>query len=191
MNTIVDLPFFGKAHKKHASYRPCPPELISKYRGRLPDLLVDSWASHGFQNFSDGFLWSVDPDQYRPLAAGFVHAEQLDDIDVMFRTAFGDMLISHLGRMFHFSALTMESDDVPNVLEALLEYGLSQPSALNSLYFFKLYKQALKRLGPLAEDEVYALVPARPLGGEIALDNLEKANLAVYLDILSQLQSPD
>ncbi|OFA06902.1 GAD-like domain-containing protein [Duganella sp. HH101] len=189
MTTITDLPAFSKAHKRQRSYQPCPAETIAKYRGRLPDVLVDSWQEHGFQEFSDGFLWTVNPDDYRDVIANFVHGYQIDDLDVILRTGLGDMIVSHKGKLFYFSVVTMVSMPLPDSLEPVLGLHLSQPALVNGIFFLSMYKKALKRLGPPAEDEVYALVPAPAIGGEVAADHLQKAKLRVYLDYLAQLQS--
>jgi hypothetical protein len=187
MTTIADLPDFNKTHKRQRGYKPCPPEAIAKYRGRLPDLLVDTWAAAGFQDFSDGFLWSVNPDEFRDVVAGFVHDDQLENVDVMFRTGLGSLILAHKGKLFHFSAITMATLALPDSLEIVLDLYFSERMSLNDIFFLNLYKKGLKRLGPPAEDEVYALVPAPAIGGEIVADHLQKANLRVYLDYLSQL----
>ena len=149
MTTIADQDDFNKAHKRQRTYKACPPELIEKYRGRLPDLLVDTWVAFGFQNFSDGFLWSVNPDEFRELISNFLYDFQGDRVDVMFRTAFGDMLISYKGKLINFSAATMRHSNLPDSLEAVLGLHLGQPTFLDSIFFFDLFKKALKKLGPL------------------------------------------
>jgi hypothetical protein len=116
-----------------------------------------------------------------------VFGNQVDDAGVIFRTALGDMVVSHKGKLFHFSAVTMQSDKLTDNLAIVLRlyFGVKQP--LNDLFFFNMYKKALKRLGPPAEDEVYALVPAPAAGGKITADHLEKAKLRVHLNYLAQL----
>lgn len=41
MTTLADSTDFSKAHRRQRTYKACPPELIAKYRGRLPDVLVN------------------------------------------------------------------------------------------------------------------------------------------------------
>ncbi|MCP3140512.1 GAD-like domain-containing protein [Pyxidicoccus xibeiensis] len=191
MKTIADSQDFAKAHKRQRTYKDCPPELVEKYRGRLPDVLLDTWAASGFQEFSNGFLWTVNPDEFRDVVEDFVPQSQAESADVIFRTAFGDLVTSYKGKLYHFSAVTMRSDDLPGPLGRIMDLYFGQKRFLDAIFFFSMFKKALKRLGAPAEDEVYALVPARAMGGEIAAENLEKANLRVYLNYLSQLQSKD
>lgn len=189
MTTIADQQGFNKAHKRQRQYKACPPDLIDKYRGRLPDLLIDTWAAFGFQEFSDGFLWSVNPDEFRDIVRDFLYDFQVELVDVIFRTAFGDMIISYQGKLIHFSAVMMRHDTLPDNLGAVLELHLALPQSLKAIFFFDLFKKALKKLGAPSEDEVYAFAPAPMLGGDISVDNLSKGNLRTYLHFLSQLQS--
>ena len=53
-----------------------------------------------------------------------------------------------------------------------------------------LFDRALKKLGPLAPDEMYALEPALAAGGAIALENLVRVKLDPHLTILRQLAAP-
>ena len=53
-----------------------------------------------------------------------------------------------------------------------------------------LFEPALKKLGPLAPDEMYALEPALAAGGAIALENLVRVKLDPHLTILRQLAAP-
>ena len=191
MTTFADSLEFSKAHQRQRTYKACPPELIAKYRGRLPDVLVNTWEASGFQEFSDGFLWTVNPDELRDVAADFANNFQTEFIDVIFRTAFGDLITSHKGKLYHLSVVTMLGDSLPDRLEHVLELHFAQKRFLNSIFFMNMFKKGLKRLGAPAEDEVYALVPAPAMGGSIAAENLQKAKLRVYLNYLAQLQSKD
>jgi hypothetical protein len=53
-----------------------------------------------------------------------------------------------------------------------------------------LFEQALKKLGPLAPDEVYGFEPALVAGGVNRVENLSKLNLFVHLAILRELDEP-
>ena len=76
---------------------------------------------------------------------------------------------------------------VSKELPFFFDYGLTQDRYIKSNLHLKLFKQALKKLGELEYDECYSLQPALALGGEEKIENLDKANLQVYLEILLQL----
>ena len=50
-----------------------------------------------------------------------------------------------------------------------------------------LFEQALKNLGPLEADEMYAFVPALALGGVNKLENLQKVKAIEHLNFLAEL----
>lgn len=191
MKTLADFPEFSKAHKKQRTYQNCAPALAAKYRGRLPDVLVNTWEASGFQSFSGGFLWTVNPDDLRDTAADFKNNFEIELIDVIFRTGLGDLIVAHKAKLYHLSAVTMRSSSLPDPLESIIDLYFGQKMLLDSIFFMNLFKKGLKRLGEPAEDEVYALVPAPAIGGDIAADNLQKAKLQVYLNYLAQLTSND
>ncbi|HEV7994558.1 MAG TPA: GAD-like domain-containing protein [Gemmatimonadaceae bacterium] len=189
MTSLADLPQFTKVHKKVRSYQPCPPELVQKYRGRLPEILVETWERFGFQEFSDGFLWSVNPDEFRDVISEFLYDYQSEFVDVVFRTAMGDMIIAYKGELVHFSAVTMRHGRMTGSLESVLEMDLGQPQFLKSIFFFDLFKIARKKLGSLSPDEMYGLVPPVSLGGEITPENLQKVDLRRHLHDLARSQT--
>jgi len=53
-----------------------------------------------------------------------------------------------------------------------------------------LFEQALKKLGPLAVDEVYGFEPILAAGGTLMVDNLAKLDLNIHLTILRQMAEP-
>ena len=44
-----------------------PEHVISEFRGRLPDSLLDFWAAHGFGLWLDGYFQFCNPQRYRPI----------------------------------------------------------------------------------------------------------------------------
>jgi hypothetical protein len=50
-----------------------------------------------------------------------------------------------------------------------------------------LFERALKKLGPLAADEMYGFEPTLALGGKADLKNLHKVKAVEHLVILAQL----
>src|SRR5262245_53740131 len=185
--TLDEVEYFSKIHKHGRTYKPCPIKTITKYSGVLPALLTDSWGTSGFQVFSGGFLWSVDPDEYRSCVAEFLHGYQSADAHAMFRTGFGDMVFYYRGKIYHLSAVTLRHAEIGGSLEAVLKLDLGQRASLDAVFFFNLFKKARRSLGELTEEEVYGFFPALPLGGEPIVNNLRRVNLKAHLKFLSQL----
>lgn len=186
MMTLAQLTDFNKVHKKAGTYKRCPPEVIERYQGILPEILTATWKESGFQVFSEGFLWSVNPDEFRDVVAGFVHEYQIEDVHVIFRTAFGDMILSYRNKFYHFCAVTMNHGELMGSLNAILEVHLAEIEFLNSVFFFDLFKKAKKKLGEISEDEVYGFFPAIQAGGDLVVENLRIVNLLSHLHLLAQ-----
>ena len=51
----------------------------------------------------------------------------------------------------------------------------------------KLFRKALKKLGPLQHDECFGFEPAIALGGSESVENVRIVKLREHLSILSQL----
>ncbi|WP_369586526.1 GAD-like domain-containing protein [Kingella oralis] len=43
--------------------------LINKYRGKLPDRLLEYWQEYGFCHFADGLFWLTNPEDYEDILA--------------------------------------------------------------------------------------------------------------------------
>lgn len=49
--------------------RPVSAATLNKYRGRLPDRLLEYWQEHGFCHFADGLFWLTNPEDYEDILA--------------------------------------------------------------------------------------------------------------------------
>ena len=185
--TINELPHFSKLHKVSETYKPCPKELIAKYRDVLPEIIISSWEQSGFQKFSNGFLWTVDPDEFRDIASDFLHDYQAPEVNVLFRTGFGDLILLYKSKMFHMSALTLKHGELVGTVDLVLELHLGQRDSANAVFFLKEFKEARKKLGDITDEEVYTPVPVIPMGGTFDVANMQKANLKAHLHFLSQV----
>ena len=185
--TFNDLSHFSKLHKVSETYKPCPKELVDKYRNVLPEIIIATWEQFGFQKFSNGFLWSVNPDEFREIAGDFLHNYQIPEVYVLFRTGFGDLILLYRSKAFHLSALTLKHGQLAGTIDLVLEIHLGQRDSLNSVFFYKEFKEARKRLGDITEEEAYTPVPVIPLGGTFDVASMQKVNLQAHLHFLSQL----
>jgi hypothetical protein len=188
--TISELPHFGALHRVKKAYAECPPEVLAKYRGIVPKILANTWEQFGFQEFSNGFLWSVNPDAFRAVVSGFVYPDQLEESHVLFRTGFGDLIISYKGKLFHFSAVTLIHAELSGTLEQVLEMDLGQREFANSIFFLTQFNGARKKLGSPTESEVYGASLGVPLRGVFNIDMLRKLNLREHLRLLSLIAKP-
>ena len=78
------------------TFQPVPQEAFERYRGVLPDVLLEYWQDVGWSGFADGRLWITNPEEYDYLAEMWLQDtpfEQLDRYYVIARSAFGKLYL--------------------------------------------------------------------------------------------------
>lgn len=178
------------------AWQAVPISSIERYKGKLPNQLLEYWAEHGWCGYGEGIFWIVNPQEYEGVLASWLQRtkfETLDTYHLIARGAFGDLYLwgektgaslkitSVLSRYTtHSSLFTGERMD-----KGLRNFILSREVETND--YGGLFKSASKKLGALAPDEMYGFVPALMLGGSDDLDHLEKVSAVEHLMFLSQL----
>ncbi|WP_223501491.1 GAD-like domain-containing protein [Pseudomonas sp. BF-R-24] len=173
-----------------------PASSIERYRGKLPNQLLEYWAEHGWCGYGDGIFWIVNPQEYDRMVASWLEGTKFEAIDtyhLIARSAFGDLyfwgeetgaslkIISIVSRYItHTSTLPKEQMD-----KRLHNFLLSTEVEYND--FDDLFKPAKKKLGTLRHDEMYGFVPALMFGGPDTIDHLEKVKAVEHLILLSQI----
>lgn len=173
-----------------------PESSIERYKGKLPNLLLEYWTEHGWCGFGDGIFWLVNPQEFEPVASSWLEGTKFKDLDnyhLIARSAFGDLYFwgEETGASLKISSIVSRSVTQTSVLskdqsdKRVQGFLLSKEVEHND--FGQLFKPALARLGTLRHDEMYGFVPALMLGGSVALDHLEKVKAVEHLVLLSQL----
>ena len=173
-----------------------PASSIERFRGKLPNQLLEYWAEHGWCGYGDGIFWIVNPQEYEGVVASWLEGTKFKTFDtyhLIARSAFGDLYLwgektgaslkitSILSRCItHTSIYTGEQMD-----KGLRSFLLSRQVDSNN--YGDLFKPAKKKLGILRHDEMYGFVPAFMLGGPDTLEHLEKVTAVEHLILLSQI----
>ncbi|GHA55052.1 GAD-like domain-containing protein [Photobacterium aphoticum] len=74
----------------------CPLATVEKFRGKLPDRLLEYWQEYGFCGFQQGVFWIVNPDDYEAVLDEWLDQTDIPDNDiyhVFARNAFGDLFL--------------------------------------------------------------------------------------------------
>ncbi|EPG37024.1 hypothetical protein F907_02289 [Acinetobacter colistiniresistens] len=174
-------------------------ELIKKYRGKLPESILEQWRVIGFAGYLNGLYWITNPDDYEEVIYDWLEDTPLVDDDVYYvlaRSAFGELLLWGENNFYRYYIKPIEGilHDTEEKTETAEFYG--------DLFFFysdkdsldhidkngkKLFDRAVKKLGVLKADEMYTFEPALALGGEESLSHLAKVNLPVHMKLLKQV----
>jgi hypothetical protein len=179
------FPEFKKTHGPAVQCRPASPEAIRTYRTKLPTALIDEWRESGWCGFAQGLIWTVDPSDFTDVVEDWL--EPGDSAVTFMRTAFGDLLVwkkdgAHYIVVSYARVFRLTDDP-----EILFDYTFCTKNFREKVLDEKLFRKALKKLGPLEHDECYAFEPAIPLGGPGTLATLKKRKLREYLAILAQV----
>jgi hypothetical protein len=182
-------------------------ETLRKFKGKLPNRLLEFWRQYGFCGFKDGLFWITNPDDYEPVLDawfGDTPVVKENNYYVIARNAFGKLYLwgTHTGRRYELMNPSLgwlydnqntrdeqgiregKADWLFSIFLALKEAKREDTDAENGK---PLFDRAVKKLGPLAADEMFAFTPALALGGKSSLANLSKVDIHIHLDLLSQM----
>ena len=183
--------------------REVPAEKIEKFRGHLPDKLLEYWQVYGWCGYANGLFWTVDPDEWEGELESWIGDTDLMEKDAYYvigRSAFGKLFLwgknsgqslkvnTPWGMIFPSFNEEEFKDDGPDLTLQLFFSVLSRDGLDEEDEKEKpLFERALKKLGVLDHNTMYGFVPALALGGTPKLENLQKLDAHVHLDILSQV----
>ncbi|QCY09672.1 GAD-like domain-containing protein [Pseudomonas sp. MPC6] len=173
-----------------------PASSIERYRGKLPNQLLEYWAEHGWCGYGDGIFWIVNPQEYEGVVTSWLEGTEFKAFDtyhLIARGAFGDLYLWGEKTGFSLkitsvlSRVVIKSFDITNeeMDRELQNFVLSRNVDSND--YGDLFKPAKKKLGTLRHDEMYGFVPALMFGGPDTLAHLEKVKAVEHLTLLSQI----
>ena len=183
---------FHLLHDPPIKCRVASQEIVEKYKGILPEQLIAEWQEEGWCGFAQGLLWLVNPDDLQEPLAEWLEAKS-SGAHAFVRTAFGDVIFWTDHGIFFLDVNHETVFEMTQNIEIVFHFGLCDEDYLDNAIGRKLFREALRRLGPLEADECYGFVPAIPLGGPGTVETLQKVKLREYLSILAQIhqQKPD
>ena len=176
--------------------REVPVSSIQRYRGTLPDQLLEYWSEHGWCGYGDGIFWMVNPQEYNGVVASWLEGTALETIDnyhVIARSAFGDLYLwgektgaslkitSVLSRYRVHNSIYV-GDKMNKGVKAFMA-----SKRVDTNDYGDLFKPARQKLGQLGPDEMYGFTPAIMLGGPDNLEHLAKVKIVEHLMLLSQI----
>lgn len=173
---------------------PASRETVERYRGLLPDSLLELWTSHGFGLYGGGRIQLIDPDHYRENLWGWLMRDE-EDMDRL------PIALGPFGEIFYYRSLsddgdedvawldphTSESDVVIWSLDDFFNEWCCADDSLDTLLDPERFAQAVAAKGTLEADQIYHYVPALRLGGSGSIDSVERGAALPQLEILLQL----
>jgi hypothetical protein len=181
---------------------------LDKYKGKLPDRLLEYWQTYGFCGWGGGIFWMVNPDDYTDILSTWLQGTEFEQRSLSGVDTYHVIGIGAFGRLFVWGETSGQS------IKINTNYGMLLPSDATSdlledggdltidLFFSSrristmdeedlddkpLFKSVLEKLGALANDEMYGFVPALALGGAPIRDNLRVVKKLEHLAFLADL----
>lgn len=181
-----------------------PTSSIERYRGKLPDQLLDYWQKHGWCGYAEGLFWTVNPQEYEPVLEAWIGETPFMEHDayhIIARSAFGKLYFWGERTGNSLKVLPWRSLAFPSTgSKKLIAQGRSDDamrwffgsldrshSDIEDIKERPLFVPALKKLGPLQHDEIYGFFPALVLGGPATLEHLHTVKAVEHLVMLAQL----
>ena len=173
---------------------------IANYAGAVPEALLHFWSEHGRGSYMSGAFWICDPRPLVPVLRDIFAGDPEFDpsqMTVVGYTALGTILV--WDRVKKQVSINLQMSMVSNVpAEKRLDPKTGTPfpddftigTFITGMQYYDepLFADALKRLGPLDEGEVYGFVPALQLGGAFDVEHLRRMRLAEHASFIAQLQ---
>jgi len=88
--------FLSKGFALAFGCRPVTEETFNKYRGKLPDKLLEYWREFGFCGYEEGLFWVVDPEEFEDVVEARLEDTPLAGLDnyhVIAWSAFGKLFL--------------------------------------------------------------------------------------------------
>lgn len=174
---------------------------IAKFEGTLPRRLLDYWREYGWGSFGQGAFWLVNPADYATaLQIWCKNLVDIEDAHVIGRSAFGELIAWKKGYGRLLQIVPLEHTIYTYAANKHVKAGNEDFSLgvfigqidLDMLDFEDendkpLFKRAVKKLGVVLPEEMYAFEPALSLGGSARLSALVKVKLEEHLHFLAEL----
>ncbi|EOV8090178.1 TPA: DUF1851 domain-containing protein [Providencia rettgeri] len=191
---------FGEA----STLRYVSEEKIEKWRGKLPELLLTYWHNEGWSSYYNGLFTIVDPDDYEDIVDEWLENTYLEEID-----SFHAIAINGFGNIYLCGEKTGQCVVINSVFNTIfvqkkkLEKNNSAESldiSIITLFILSeiggynksgLFEKAVKKFGPLGDNEIFGFEPAIILGGELDIKHIQKVDARIHLSILAQLAEPE
>ncbi|MCP4326544.1 MAG: DUF1851 domain-containing protein [Alteromonadales bacterium] len=204
MNNFFDNFYNFSGFGPEINSEPVSATVLNKYKNKLPDRLLEYWATYGFSGWGNGMLWTVNPSDYTDIINHWLENTPFinnDNYHVIARTAFGSLIIwgensgqsieviSCYGMIFPSDAskkLKQQGGD--KLIDIYLATTTKKSLDIQDVDSNPLFERAIKKLGMLQSDEMYSFVPSLLLGGEAKLNNIEKVKIFEHLSFLAGLE---
>ena len=122
-----------------------PKEIIEKYKGQVPDKVIEIWKNYGLGSFLNGYLRVINPDDYKELVEEtyFRGKESIP----LFTTAFADVITWQKNRYIGIIFYKEEDFDIiDSGMDFFFTDIYTEDSLRNEFFDLNLYEKAVKNM---------------------------------------------
>ena len=187
---------------------PVSAETLAKYRGKLPDRLLEYWQEFGFCGFKDGIFWLTNPEDYEDILAEWLPEDELKKKKhyVIARSGFGELFVwnSELGNEYEISSLWgwilkrdihfsdwIRDGRADEVIDIFIGSNRYEELDTQDNDGNPLFQRCVELWGPLAENEMFTFAPYPFISDSKTLDAIRKADLFINFDLVRQMIAPE
>ncbi|EGQ9938218.1 GAD-like domain-containing protein [Vibrio vulnificus] len=199
-----DLAFFLSEFGQPTTFVTASSAEIEKYRGKLPDQLLEYWHIIGFSGFADGLFWLTNPAEYQDILDRFLEDtpfEQQDIYYVIARNAWGELKLygEKTGHSIeispHLNWMRTKEGNEQDIRAGRENTVISKFLVIQDLEFLDIdnnqgkpmFPAALKKHGALNSDEIYGFAPFLFAGGEKKVSNIVKCDIFSHLNLIADM----
>jgi len=167
-------------------FEPCPKDIIDKYKGKIPNEIIELWEEYGFGITRKGYLKLINPDEFLPILE-----ESYSDAEIaipIFTTGMGDIIVfeNNLFVVINYRKADLKWLPKPEDMAFCFSCLFSDVYCGGRLDLAPYY-DAVERYGKLQYDECFGYVPLLGLGGAEKVENLQKVKLKEHILVIANL----
>ncbi|WP_072314777.1 GAD-like domain-containing protein [Agrococcus sp. Marseille-P2731] len=181
---MIEIPDF-------VAHAPLAPEVIARYRDRVPAELVEIWEQYGTGTFAEGFIRIIDPQQYEDGVGDCIGrvVDSTESIPVMV-TGLGDLITWEPGS--GLIALIYREERLRGVGSSMQAFFTPVRAGgakhLAFLFDWGLFPEAVQAHGAPGFDESFVFVPLLSLGGKKKVANLKPRKTIEAIRMMVEFQ---
>ena len=163
-----------------------PTEIIEKYKGQVPDEIIEIWKNYGLGSFMNGYMKVINPDDYKELVEEtyFRGKESIP----LFTTAFADVITWQENEYIGIVLYRLEDFEImASGMDFFFSDIYTEKNFTDKYFDLNLYEKAVKRYGELEYNQSFCFVPLLGLGGKKSIDNLDKGDTLTHIYLITEL----
>lgn len=163
-------------------------EIISKYKDKIPEELMNIWIKYGFGTILNGYLKIINPDEYLKIIEQSYFRVNIS-IPVMV-TGFGDIITWEENK--YIRIIKYKSGSFKGIASGFDFFwdDINTEYFCNEFFELNKYNEAIEFHGHLEFDQCFGYVPLLGLGGSEKVENLKKVKIREHIELITQLVGP-